>query len=975
MASLKKNTGRWDGEILIEEVLLGAFAIVLIAIIIQMLKNRVISKLGIRNILRRKGYATIVILGLMIGTGVISSSLVIGDTMDNMIETEILKSYYLTDEIITGKKPIGEADYFNFSVFYQVENGFSSSYIDGLSPAIYDYVAALNLETNLSEPRASFFGIDFDHAKNFGSFINQNDEKVTSLADDEIMLGENIANDLDAMIGHEIMIYASSIPVKLEITHILKNEERAGIGNGIYVNLKRAQQIVNEPNKINRILISNRGGVIEGMEYTNRVIKEFKTINISDSLDFSVNFVKKDVLEEGRQNLEQFSNLFTVFGTFSIIAGIILIVNIFVMLAEERKSEMGMSRAIGMQKDQLKKMYVFEGTIYAISASLVGVFFGIFIGYVIIFALEDIFNSFGSITILEYFSFDASSLIIGFISGFFLTITTIYLTSNRISKLNIVRAIREIPEPKISRINKRILLIGALFTLIGLLLILSGIATENITPLLSGLSILIFGGGLIIRRWIGDRIAFNLVGILMLVEWTIPASFFPDYSGGFELFIISGLFMVLASLLIVMFNSESIISGLTFIFGRGKSRQAVIRTAISYSLKSKFRTGMTIAIFALVIFTITTMSMLVGIIGTNIEKQIEQASGGYEIIAFSNKNTPIQDLESEIKNFGLDDRISSIASPVSGRVKLNLTNSEGSQIYYTIIGVDDSFINENKFAFSEILDEYSNENEVWQAIKTNKSLVIIDSSVLESEVTVQYGGPQFSSFTISIGETIEMFDKDDKLQKKKIIAAFDTAYIQAIFSYDKFIRQDFGFNSSNYFLVNVNENVDVEDTAKKMESSFLKNGMYVIAVESMVMEVIKTMNQFFYLFDAFMGLGLIIGIAGLGIITIRSVHERRQEIGMMRAIGFKRSMVLQSFIIETSMVALIGIIIGTILGIFTGYIIWRDGFQSLDFDFVINWQPIVVMFMIAFIFTMICIFPASRKASKIPPAEALRYKG
>ncbi len=939
-----------------------------------MLRNRVISKLGIRNILRRKGYAAIVIIGLMIGTGVISSSLVIGDTMDKMIETEILRSYHKTDEIITGKKPNGETDYFNISVFNQVKNGFSSLYIDGLSPAINDYVAVLNLDTNLSEPRAAFFGIDFDHAENFGAFIDLEGEKVISLADDEVMLGENIANDLDALIGNEIMIYASAFPITLEVTHILKAEERAGTGDGIYVNLKKAQQTVSQPGRINRILISNKGDVIEGMEYTNRVIKEFKTIDISDSLNFNISFVKKEVLEEGKQNLEQFSNLFIVFGTFSIVAGIILIVNIFVMLAEERKSEMGMSRAIGMQKNQLKKMYLFEGTIYAISASLVGVFFGIFIAYLIIFALEDIFNAFGSITILEYFSFEASSLIIGLISGFFLTISTIYFTSNRISKLNIVRAIREIPEPKISRVNKRLFMIGTLIFLLGLIFVFLGIATEEFTPLLSGLSIVIFGFGLILRRWIGDRIAFNLVGILILIQWAIPSSFYPDYKGGIEIFIISGLFMIFASLLIVMFNSNSIISGLTFILGRGKSRQAVIRTAISYSLKSKFRTGMTIAIFALVIFTITTMSMLVGMIGVNIEKQIEHASGGYEIIAFSNKNTPIENIQSEINKVGLYDKIKSISSPVSGRVKLNITNSEGSDIYYTIIGVDDSFIDENKFSFAEILEEYSNENEVWEAIKTNKSLVIIDSSVVESEVTVQYGGPQFSSFTIELGETIEIFDKDNKLQKKKIIAVLDTAFIQGIFSYDEFIKKDFGFNTSNYFLVNVNENVDVEDTAKKMESSFLKNGMYVIAVESMVMEVIKTMNQFFYLFDAFMGLGLIIGIAGLGIITIRSVHERCQEIGMMRAIGFKSRMVRQSFIIETSMVALIGIIIGTLLGIFTGYIIWRDEFQSLDFDFVINWLPIIVMFLIAFIFTVICIFPASRKASKIPPAEALRYK-
>ncbi|MCJ7572013.1 MAG: FtsX-like permease family protein [Candidatus Thermoplasmatota archaeon] len=150
--------------------------------------------------------------------------------------------------------------------------------------------------------------------------------------------------------------------------------------------------------------------------------------------------------------------------------------------------------------------------------------------------------------------------------------------------------------------------------------------------------------------------------------------------------------------------------------------------------------------------------------------------------------------------------------------------------------------------------------------------------------------------------------------------------------------------------------------------------MQTIVVKTVVMNVISTLNQFFYLFDAFMALGLIIGIAGLGIITIRSVHERRQEIGMMRAIGFNKRMVLSSFIIETSTIAIIGILIGTFLGIFTGYIIWRDSFSDLGFDFIINWQPIILISFIAFVFTLICILPASRKASRIPPAEALRYE-
>ena len=40
-----------------------------------------------------------------------------------------------------------------------------------------------------------------------------------------------------------------------------------------------------------------------------------------------------------------------------------------------------------------------------------------------------------------------------------------------------------------------------------------------------------------------------------------------------------------------------------------------------------------------------------------------------------------------------------------------------------------------------------------------------------------------------------------------------------------------------------------------------------------------------------MGLGLVVGVAALGVISARSVVERRQQIGVLRAIGFRRRMV------------------------------------------------------------------------------------
>ena len=61
----------------------------------------------------------------------------------------------------------------------------------------------------------------------------------------------------------------------------------------------------------------------------------------------------------------------------------------------------------------------------------------------------------------------------------------------------------------------------------------------------------------------------------------------------------------------------------------------------------------------------------------------------------------------------------------------------------------------------------------------------------------------------------------------------------------------------------------------------------------------------------FMGLGLVVGVAALGVISARSVVERRQQIGVLRSIGFRAAWSRLSFLLESSFIALTAIGVGT----------------------------------------------------------------
>ena len=129
------------------------------------------------------------------------------------------------------------------------------------------------------------------------------------------------------------------------------------------------------------------------------------------------------------------------------------------------------------------------------------------------------------------------------------------------------------------------------------------------------------------------------------------------------------------------------------------------------------------------------------------------------------------------------------------------------------------------------------------------------------------------------------------------------------------------------------------------------------------------------LLQGFMGLGLVVGIAALGVIAARSVVERRQQIGVLRALGFQKGMVQLSFMLESSFIALMGIFIGFALGLGLSVQI-IDNMSSFfaGIEYNIPWLNIVVVFIIAYGASLLTTYLPARQASNVYPADALRYE-
>ncbi|MBM3933697.1 MAG: ABC transporter permease [SAR202 cluster bacterium] len=169
------------------------------------------------------------------------------------------------------------------------------------------------------------------------------------------------------------------------------------------------------------------------------------------------------------------------------------------------------------------------------------------------------------------------------------------------------------------------------------------------------------------------------------------------------------------------------------------------------------------------------------------------------------------------------------------------------------------------------------------------------------------------------------------------------------------------------------EGTDPERFARAIEAGLIENGVQAISVPQEVREDAGSSRMMDTLLQGFMGLGLIVGIAALGVIAARSVVERRQQIGVLRAIGFQKGMVQLTFLLEASFVALMGVAMGVTLGVLLAFnMISELSKEIAGLTFQMPWSTIAVLVVITFGASLLTTFLPARQAARVYPAEALR---
>ncbi len=699
-----------------------------------------------------------------------------------------------------------------------------------------------------------------------------------------------------------------------------------------------------------------------------------------------------------------FSGVFWFPGSLSIMAGAILIFLIFVMLAAERQRELGILRAMGMSRGQIVQMFITEGMLYDLAAALLGLGLGLLVAYSMVGMVSGLFTGLGQqLSGLDQlfnlrWSVTPASLTIAYCLGVIITGIVVIFSSWRVSRMNIVAAIRELEETSRLKSQGRIFLLVRLT--LGILLLAGG--TGRFWPLYSGNALLspqlyetllLSGSALLVhvgldqtalslmarRQGMSALLGFGLLGIWAL-PWLRGSVQTYEAEELLTFFLFSGPSILIGAILAIMGIAQLLARGIGQL-GTGIGWMApAIHLAIAYPLNHRFRTGVTMLLFSMVITSVVVMTQFIQSTESVANPGVE-VTGGFDLTltpGLLSAFDPVIDLRAEAAD--RPDFPTEAIAAMGSVSRLRITTRPASapthsESYFSAVGIDAGYATQvaTIYGFSQRAPGFPTDADIWQALVERDDVAILtrdhpldlDAELSDARFALTAEGT--AAETVSVvqiigiledGQTPGATNAGPMQVNKRLLDALNGKPVVP-----------------NQHFVRVTEDADARATAQALEKSLLSSGLNVSVFRDMFNMARSMARNILRLFRGFFTLGLVVGLAGLAVISSRTVLERRQQIGTLRSIGYQPWSVAIIFVLESSFISASGILIGGATGWLLG-----QGLMELLFADVIPqaipfpWLSVIGLLIGTYLMALLSTLLPAWQASRIYPAEALRYE-
>jgi ABC-type antimicrobial peptide transport system permease subunit len=576
-----------------------------------------------------------------------------------------------------------------------------------------------------------------------------------------------------------------------------------------------------------------------------------------DDLGWSLHRIKQQQLSASK-GTTPFDALFLSLSFFVIFAAIMLIAMLFRLGLVERLRQFGTLLAVGWTPKRLMKLTLGEGLFVAAFGVLLGLAGGILYAKTVLWGLRTLWVGAVTVPFLE-FHWTLRSLVIGGLVGFLVAALTLWISLRSLTK-----------------VNARTLLTGR-----------DTDQQATLTRESKGNANRLPKGALILA----------VLSLVVAVAGAIKGG--QAAAGGF----VGGGMLLLVAILIFVYARLSqprrIEAGGDAVAGFSTGLLAS-RNASRHPLRSTLTVGL-MATAAFLIIAITAFRL----------QPSDRGTGGFGLIARSAQPLfrDLGDSDMQTDTFGPQASLIADANIAALRLKAG-QDASCNNLYQasrpTVLGVPASFNPPIGFDWAAT-EELGDGEDAWDLLEKSAAgteedpiPVILDQNTAMWSLQM-YGG---------VGpKAVRSFEyQDGKPIYFRVVGLLLNSILQGrlLIGEDNFQSAFPDISGYQFFMIGCNQD-DEQAIASAMENRLGDIGMDASNAKAELAGMLAVQNTYLSTFQSLGALGLLLGTIGLAVSQLRSVYERRQELAIMRAIGFTRRRLAGIVMSETAALLLMGI--------------------------------------------------------------------
>jgi putative ABC transport system permease protein len=574
-----------------------------------------------------------------------------------------------------------------------------------------------------------------------------------------------------------------------------------------------------------------------------------------EDLGFAFTPVKRRGLEASA-GTTPFSALFLGFSFFIIAAALMLTALLFRLGLERRARELGLLLAVGVPRGKTSGVFIAEGAAVAAIGGAAGVLIGIAYAWLMIAGLRTLWVE-AIVTPFVSLHLAAPTLVIGYVSGVAVSALTIAWTARRMRQVSVRR-------------------------------LMSGQAAESPAAV---------KGKRPVALWIAAGSLAAAIALAVLATQLRGEAQAGAFFGG---------------------GAAVLAAALTFLWSRLRSSGQ--RAGGGYSLsglaarnagRNPLRSTLTIGLMA-------TASFLIIAISAFRMAPTAEGVGGFDLLAESDRPL-FADLNDPAQRRGL---LGPDSPQLEGGAVLALRLKPGEDascrnIYQTtqprVVGITPQLY--------EHFSQPGVQHFAWSAggapseeEKANPWLVLrrpVDPNDEAVPMILDKNTAMYSlHLTKGVGELFAVEHDDGRRVTFRVVGLLSNTILQGSLFIDEehFKRLYPEISGYNFFLIQAPG--DAEKLGRTLESRLSDFGFDVQDARRVLADLLAVQNTYLSTFQSLGALGLLLGVFGLATVQLRSVLERRGELALMRATGFRRNRLAQMVMLENAVLLLGGLAVG-----------------------------------------------------------------